>query len=91
MRDTLEGPPAVQIVFRQEDSGARTVNVGTTAEHKHAENYILQVGFLNVKGDDPLCHHIGIRDLKQFLMSTELIVSKNPRIEGTQRPFLRDV
>ena len=86
MRDTLEGPPAVQIVFRQQNSGNATVDVD-----RHTENYILQCGFLNVKGDDPLCHHLAIRDLKEFVMSTEFVVHKNPRIEGMQRRFLRDV
>jgi hypothetical protein len=52
------------------------------------ENYILQAGILNVNGNEPLKHHLGIRDLKHFLMSTEFTVCKSPGIEGTQPMFL---
>ena len=82
IRDTLHAEPALQIVFRQEIGGVSTIKVDN-----HSENYIVQVGFLNVVGERPLRHHIAIRDLKHFVMSTELIVGKDPFVKGMPKTF----
>ena len=81
LRDAVDAP-TVQIEFRQQDGANINQQVQMS---EHTENYVVQVGFLNVKGGRPLRHHLAFRDTKDFLLSTEMIVRKKKGFAGRVR------